>query len=76
MGLLETTLLLTAKVALRLALVSLRLTRRSLRTFDLNVACHERSWRFAEGQAQAESNGAGNGIRTRDFDLGKVALYH
>ena len=25
----------------------------------------------------AESNnGAGNGIRTRDFDLGKVALYH
>ena len=20
--------------------------------------------------------GAGNGIRTRDFDLGKVALYH
>ena len=23
-----------------------------------------------------EENGAGNGIRTRDFDLGKVALYH
>jgi hypothetical protein len=23
-----------------------------------------------------ESSGAGNGIRTRDFDLGKVALYH
>ncbi len=22
------------------------------------------------------SFGAGNGIRTRDFDLGKVALYH
>ena len=22
------------------------------------------------------NNGAGNGIRTRDFDLGKVALYH
>jgi hypothetical protein len=22
------------------------------------------------------SNGAGNGIRTRDFNLGKVALYH
>jgi hypothetical protein len=21
-------------------------------------------------------DGAGNGIRTRDFDLGKVALYH
>ena len=23
-----------------------------------------------------EKSGAGNGIRTRDFDLGKVALYH
>ena len=23
-----------------------------------------------------EKIGAGNGIRTRDFDLGKVALYH
>ena len=26
--------------------------------------------------ATASKNGAGNGIRTRDFDLGKVALYH
>ena len=26
-----------------------------------------------EGNA---GDGAGNGIRTRDFDLGKVALYH
>src|SRR5689334_14934496 len=25
---------------------------------------------------QEESDGAGNGIRTRDFNLGKVALYH
>ena len=25
---------------------------------------------------QGRSFGAGNGIRTRDFDLGKVALYH
>ena len=25
---------------------------------------------------QGEKVGAGNGIRTRDFDLGKVALYH
>ena len=25
---------------------------------------------------RATENGAGNGIRTRDFDLGKVALYH
>jgi len=23
-----------------------------------------------------DRHGAGNGIRTRDFDLGKVALYH
>ena len=23
-----------------------------------------------------KEDGAGNGIRTRDFDLGKVALYH
>ena len=30
----------------------------------------------AARQAQGESSGAGNGIRTRDFDLGKVALYH
>ena len=33
-----------------------------------------------EGPARAFQNnredGAGNGIRTRDFDLGKVALYH
>ena len=28
---------------------------------------------FAHIRAKA---GAGNGIRTRDFDLGKVALYH
>ena len=27
-------------------------------------------------QAILEESGAGNGIRTRDFDLGKVALYH
>ena len=25
---------------------------------------------------RGEEVGAGNGIRTRDFDLGKVALYH
>ncbi len=30
-----------------------------------------------EKSAKNRSNsGAGNGIRTRDFDLGKVALYH
>ena len=26
--------------------------------------------------SEKEKYGAGNGIRTRDFDLGKVALYH
>ena len=29
--------------------------------------------RARSGEAEI---GAGNGIRTRDFDLGKVALYH
>ena len=28
------------------------------------------------GRERDEEDGAGNGIRTRDFDLGKVALYH
>jgi hypothetical protein len=28
------------------------------------------------GVRRRVKNGAGNGIRTRDFDLGKVALYH
>ena len=32
--------------------------------------------RGAGGPADTLINGAGNGIRTRDFDLGKVALYH
>jgi hypothetical protein len=27
-------------------------------------------------RGQRKEDGAGNGIRTRDFDLGKVALYH
>jgi hypothetical protein len=30
----------------------------------------------APGDSHGRKNGAGNGIRTRDFDLGKVALYH
>ena len=30
----------------------------------------------ARSQARRAKVGAGNGIRTRDFDLGKVALYH
>ena len=28
------------------------------------------------GRRSRGEDGAGNGIRTRDFDLGKVALYH
>ena len=32
--------------------------------------------RAAKRQRTVSNNGAGNGIRTRDFDLGKVALYH
>ena len=34
----------------------------------------ERSRR--EEAPPSAKDGAGNGIRTRDFDLGKVALYH
>ena len=30
----------------------------------------------ADRNLSKEEVGAGNGIRTRDFDLGKVALYH
>ncbi len=29
-----------------------------------------------EGEGRPEKDGAGNEIRTRDFNLGKVALYH
>jgi hypothetical protein len=30
----------------------------------------------SESSCRISKIGAGNGIRTRDFDLGKVALYH
>ncbi len=30
----------------------------------------------ASGNDSKDLSGAGNGIRTRDFNLGKVALYH
>ena len=30
----------------------------------------------ARSRVRRTKGGAGNGIRTRDFDLGKVALYH
>ena len=33
-------------------------------------------WGVRGGRAPRINIGAGNGIRTRDFDLGKVALYH
>ena len=56
-------------------LVTLRLTTGSLRTFSIGwLAMSETS--FRRRRNEGESNGAGNGIRTRDFDLGKVALYH
>ena len=32
--------------------------------------------RGARRAHHGQKDGAGNGIRTRDFDLGKVALYH
>ena len=32
--------------------------------------------RGSGGRRLGGDDGAGNGIRTRDFDLGKVALYH
>ena len=32
--------------------------------------------RWSEYTKGRSKSGAGNGIRTRDFDLGKVALYH
>ena len=35
-----------------------------------------RTRRGSEDGRGAGEDGAGNGIRTRDFDLGKVALYH
>ena len=36
----------------------------------------EARWHWGGGNPMPGKNGAGNGIRTRDFDLGKVALYH
>jgi hypothetical protein len=37
------------------------------------IADKKRAVATARGEGK---DGAGNGIRTRDFDLGKVALYH
>jgi hypothetical protein len=33
-------------------------------------------WLANRSSRKRAKGGAGNGIRTRDFDLGKVALYH
>jgi hypothetical protein len=40
------------------------------------VRLPSRSHAGAVGAIFVAKAGAGNGIRTRDFDLGKVALYH
>jgi hypothetical protein len=57
-------------------------TRRHSDVFGLSTEAlernsHTRGRGFAmAGNLRLEKVGAGNGIRTRDFDLGKVALYH
>ena len=46
---------------------------------DPAVSCQTRRQQRADarlGFVMRCESGAGNGIRTRDFDLGKVALYH
>ena len=48
---------------------------RSLRAFSLSVARHERTWRFAGGEAPGESNGGGGGSRTRVRKRVVVGLY-
>ena len=74
-------------VSVRLLTVAAR--RRCLRSYDkpthlptgLPTVAHVASYgghspQRASNAPRAKVNGAGNGIRTRDFDLGKVALYH
>jgi hypothetical protein len=44
---------------------------------DENLGCGSAGPPCTEPKGpEPENSGAGNGIRTRDFDLGKVALYH
>ena len=38
--------------------------------------CREKKKGIQHNAVSPEIFGAGNGIRTRDFNLGKVALYH
>ena len=42
----------------------------------LSFACKPTEEEICKSKEIKEKAGAGNGIRTRDFDLGKVALYH
>src|SRR6476661_6458065 len=42
----------------------------------VSVIERSKDTRGSGGEAPRSKIGAGNGIRTRDFDLGKVALYH
>jgi hypothetical protein len=43
---------------------------------ETSVPEREPTTAFDEASRNHVKVGAGNGIRTRDFDLGKVALYH
>jgi hypothetical protein len=54
--------------------VPARLRKRSLRELLRRGRLSERVG--VRGRSPRINFGAGNGIRTRDFDLGKVALYH
>ena len=47
-----------------------------LQTSALPLGYGALSGMTASVNCRGRENGAGNGIRTRDFDLGKVALYH
>src|SRR5688572_1272009 len=51
-------------------LASLRLTNRSLRTFSLIMACHERSLRFAEGKRKLSRMERETGIEPATSSLG------
>ena len=50
--------------------------KRPARGVEWAIGTHATERAGAGRGAPATNNGAGNGIRTRDFDLGKVALYH
>jgi hypothetical protein len=57
----------------------LQRTARMVFSIQLGAVVLLRGFAATEGNFRRHSwakIGAGNGIRTRDFDLGKVALYH